>query len=111
MDEVATVIRSDTESVVTVRTAVDEISHGSSEQARGIDQISRALFWLEQTTRLSAAGAQESASAGRELKTQTASMEHILLSRSSDTEAISDYARCRRECWIGSSPLQSLNSG
>ena len=80
LDEVAGVMKGITESAVKVKTLVDEVSSGGVEQARGIDQISRALVQMEQTTQQAAANAQQSASASQQLKAQSASMEQIITS-------------------------------
>jgi methyl-accepting chemotaxis protein/methyl-accepting chemotaxis protein-1 (serine sensor receptor) len=67
LDQVAGAVRSMTESSVKVKTLVDEVNQGSQEQARGMDQISRAVVQMEQVTQNTAAGAQQSAAAGSEL--------------------------------------------
>ncbi len=79
LDEVATVIRSITESAAKVKTLVDEVSVGAGEQSRGIDQISNALVQMEQTTQQTAASAEESASASQELRSQADSMQRVIL--------------------------------
>ncbi len=79
LGEVAEVIHGITESASRVKVLVDEVSHGGVEQARGIDQISRALVQMEHTTQQAAANAEESASASQQLKAQAASMENIVL--------------------------------
>ena len=80
LDEVAEVISSVTKSAVKVKTLAEEVSLGSVEQARGTDQISRALVQLEQSTQQAAASAEESASASQELLVQASSMQKIVIS-------------------------------
>ena len=56
-----------TDNATQVKSLVDEVNLGSQEQARGMEQISRAILQMEQVTQRTAASAQESASAGNEL--------------------------------------------
>jgi methyl-accepting chemotaxis protein/methyl-accepting chemotaxis protein-1 (serine sensor receptor) len=67
-------IRSITGSTAKVRTLVDEVAAGSQEQARGIEQIARAVGEMQQITQQSAAGAEEAAAAGQELSAQADTM-------------------------------------
>jgi methyl-accepting chemotaxis protein/methyl-accepting chemotaxis protein-1 (serine sensor receptor) len=67
LDQMAGAVRSMTQSAVRVKSLVDEVNLGSQEQARGMEQISRAILQMEQVTQKTAAGAQQSASAGTEL--------------------------------------------
>jgi len=53
-----------------VKTLVDEVNLSSQEQARGIEQIAKAIVEMEKVTQRTAANAEESASAGEELKAQ-----------------------------------------
>ena len=50
-----------------MKSLVDEVNMGSQEQARGMEQISRAVMQMEQVTQRTAASAEESASAGTDL--------------------------------------------
>jgi methyl-accepting chemotaxis protein len=72
------VIRAITESAAKVKTLVDEVNLGSQEQARGIDEISKAVGQMSQVTQSTAAGAEESASASEELSGQAKSMGRIV---------------------------------
>ena len=56
-----------TENATQVKSLVDEVNSGSQEQARGMEQISRAVMQMEQVTQRTAASAEESASAGADL--------------------------------------------
>ena len=61
-----------------VRVLVDEVSAGSEEQARGIDQISHAIRQMEQVTQSSAAGSEEAAAAGEQLAAQAQQLTHVM---------------------------------
>jgi len=70
VDQVAVVIRAITEEAVRTKTLVDEVNVGSQEQARGIEQIGRAITQMEQLTQNGAASAEQSAAAAQELTSQ-----------------------------------------
>jgi len=78
VDHVAAAIRTITEESAKVKTLVDEVSLGSQEQARGIEQIGKAIAQMEQVTQKSAANAEESASAAEELNAQCTSTRDIV---------------------------------
>jgi methyl-accepting chemotaxis protein len=78
LQKVADVIRAITESTVKVKTLVDEVNLGSQEQARGIDQISKAIVQMEQVTQGAAASAEQGASASQELSAQAEAMHHAV---------------------------------
>ncbi len=61
LDQMATNVRGMTESATEVKSLVDEVNMGSQEQARGMEQISRAIIQMEQVTQRTAASAEESA--------------------------------------------------
>ena len=67
LDQMAGAVRAMTENATRVKSLVDEVNLGSQEQARGMEQISRAVLQMEQVTQRTAAAAEESASAGSEL--------------------------------------------
>ena len=97
LQRVADVIRAITESTVKVKTLVDEVNLGSQEQARGIQQISKAISQMDQVTQGTAASAEEGASASQELSAQAESMQHSVrkLSRLVDQDDDSSVARTR----------------
>ena len=64
LDQMAGAVRSMTGNSTRVKGLVDS---GCQEQARGMEQISRATVEMERVTQNTAAGAQQSASAGAEL--------------------------------------------
>ena len=78
VDQVAAAIRGITEKAAKVKTLVDEVSLGSQEQARGIDQIGKAIIQMEQVTQKTAANAEESASAAEELNAQSEGLKEIV---------------------------------
>ena len=58
---------------------IDEINHGSIEQARGIEQIARAVTNMEAVTQNSAANAEQGAAAAQELDAQARTMHDIVV--------------------------------
>jgi len=70
LEKVTEVIMSITDSATKVKILVDEVNLGSQEQARGIEQISKAVAQMDQVTQTTAANAEESASASEELSAQ-----------------------------------------
>ncbi|MCL4784145.1 MAG: MCP four helix bundle domain-containing protein [Bryobacterales bacterium] len=78
VDQVATAIRAITEEAGKVKTLVDEVNLGSQEQARGIEQIGKAISQMEQVTQKTAANAEESASAAEELNAQSMTLKNIV---------------------------------
>ncbi len=78
LERVAAVIRAITESTVKVKTLVDEVNLGSQEQARGIQQIAKAIAQMDQVTQSTAASAEQGASASEELSAQAEAMSHAV---------------------------------
>jgi methyl-accepting chemotaxis protein len=78
LERVGAVIRAITESTIKVKTLVDEVNLGSQEQARGIQQISKAIAQMDQVTQGTAASAEQSASASEELSAQAEAMKHAV---------------------------------
>jgi len=71
LGEVASSIQAITEGAGKVKTLIDEVEASSTEQARGIEQISKAVSQMDQVTQKTAANAEESASASEELNAQS----------------------------------------
>jgi len=67
LDQMAGAVVAMTGNSSRVRILVDEVNSGSQEQARGMDQIAKAILDIEQITMKTAAAAEESASAVTEL--------------------------------------------
>jgi methyl-accepting chemotaxis protein/methyl-accepting chemotaxis protein-1 (serine sensor receptor) len=78
LERVTEVIRTITESTVKVKTLVDEVNLGSQEQARGIQQISKAIAQMDRVTQSTAASAEQGASASEELSAQAEAMHHAV---------------------------------
>jgi len=78
LDQVAMAVRSITASAGSVKTLVDEVNLGSQEQARGIDQVAKAILQMEKVTQTTAANAEESASASQELSAQSEALRAIV---------------------------------
>ena len=76
--QVTEVIRAITDSAAQVKTLVDEVNLGSQEQARGIDQISKAVAQMDHVTQATAASAEENASAGEELSAQAEALDSVV---------------------------------
>jgi methyl-accepting chemotaxis protein/methyl-accepting chemotaxis protein-1 (serine sensor receptor) len=74
LEKVSNVIHAITSSAEEVKTLVDSVSSGSEEQTRGIEQISKAVAHMDQTTQTTAATAEEGASAAEELSAQAQTM-------------------------------------
>jgi methyl-accepting chemotaxis protein len=68
LDQMAGAVRAMTDSSLRVKSLVDEVNLGSQEQARGMEQISRAVLQMEKVTQRTAAGAEQSAAAGGQLE-------------------------------------------
>lgn len=78
VDQVATAIRAITEEANKAKTLVDEVNLSSQEQARGIEQIGKAIAQMDQGTQTTAASAEESASAAEELNAQSETLKDIV---------------------------------
>jgi len=78
LQEVADAIRAITESAAAVKALVDEVNQSSQEQARGMEQISRAVVQMDQVTQSTAANAEESASSAEELSSQADALNEIV---------------------------------
>ncbi|MFN7999262.1 MAG: methyl-accepting chemotaxis protein [Bryobacteraceae bacterium] len=78
VDQVAVTILNITEESATVKTLVEEVSQGSHEQARGIEQIGKAIAQMEQVTQTTAANAEESAAAAEQLNAQSETLRNVI---------------------------------
>jgi methyl-accepting chemotaxis protein len=74
-EAVAAATRNITQSAARVQSLVAEVSVGSQEQARGIDQIAVTIQKLQQLTQSTAAGAEEGASSSQQLNAQASSLQ------------------------------------
>lgn len=78
VDQVAIAIRAITSESANIKALVDEISLGSIEQSRGIDQITQAITQMEQVTQTTAASAEESAAAAAQMNEQAHSLQRVI---------------------------------
>jgi methyl-accepting chemotaxis protein len=78
VDQVASAIRAITEDSARIKVMVDEVSLGSEEQSRGVDQIGKAIGQMEQVTQTSAASAEEAAASAEELSAQSEAMKDVV---------------------------------
>jgi methyl-accepting chemotaxis protein len=78
LDQMAGDVRAMTENATQVKSLVDEVNMGSQEQARGMEQIARAVMQMEQVTQRTAASAEESASAGTDLNSHANSLRALV---------------------------------
>ncbi|HTR37927.1 MAG TPA: methyl-accepting chemotaxis protein [Bryobacteraceae bacterium] len=77
LEQLATVVRSITDSSSQVKTLVDEVSVASQQQIRGIDQIAKAVAQMDDVTQNTAANAEENASAGEQLAAQAEALHQV----------------------------------
>jgi methyl-accepting chemotaxis protein len=78
VDHVEGAIRIVAEEAGKIKILVDEISAGSQEQARGIEQIAASITQMDQVTQKAAASAEEGASAAEELTAQSESLKAVV---------------------------------
>jgi methyl-accepting chemotaxis protein/methyl-accepting chemotaxis protein-1 (serine sensor receptor) len=78
VDVVAAAIRAIIGEAAHVKSLVEEVSAGSSQQGQGMEQIARAITQMEQVTQQTAANAQQGAAAATELTAQSAALKDIM---------------------------------
>jgi len=78
VDQVTEAIRTITAESTRVKTLVDEVYLGSTEQTRGIEQIGKAIVQMEQVTQTTAASAEENAAAAEELNSQSEKLKEVV---------------------------------
>ena len=113
VDQVALAIRAITEESAKVKTLVDEVSLGSQEQTRGIEQVAKALTQMEQVTQQSAANAEESAAAAEELTAQASTLMEVVhqLSAMVGGGEADDKDHAARPAWQASSAHAPVHKG
>jgi methyl-accepting chemotaxis protein len=74
LGEVAGSIQAITDGATKVKTLVDEVDASSTEQAQGIEQISKTVAEMDQVTQKTAANAEQGASASEQLNAQSKSL-------------------------------------
>jgi len=104
VEHVAVAIRAITDESAKVKILVDEVSVGSQEQTRGIEQIAKALTQMEQVTQQSAANAEESAAASEELTAQASTLMEVVHQLSAMVGGMqeSENRRAPRSAWQSS---------
>ena len=78
LDQVSGAIHSITEKATAVKALIDGLNVSSGEQARGVEQIAKAITQVEQVTQTAAASAEQTASAGEELSSQSAALRSLV---------------------------------
>lgn len=78
VDQVTVAIRAITGESAGIKKLVDEISEGTVEQSRGIEQMGKSISRIEQVTQSNAAGAEEGAAAAEELSAQAEAMKAVV---------------------------------
>jgi len=113
VEHVAVAIHAITEESAKVKTLVDEVSVGSQEQTRGIEQIAKALTQMEQVTQQSAANAEESAAAAEELTAQASTLMEVVHRLSSMVGGMqeSESHRPSRSAWQSSTTRHGMAAG
>jgi methyl-accepting chemotaxis protein/methyl-accepting chemotaxis protein-1 (serine sensor receptor) len=74
LDEVAACVSKVVDSASRIKVLSGEVNVGSQEQARGIEQIAKAVAQMQRVTQSTAASAEQSASAGEEMSAQASGL-------------------------------------
>ena len=77
LDQLSSAIRAITAKSDQVKELIHELRLGNEEQARGVEQIAKAMTQMEQVTQTSATSAQQAASAGESMNAQANSMRKL----------------------------------
>lgn len=78
LQQVTAVISAITENTSKVKNLVQEVSLAGDDQAKGVEQIARALTHLEGITQRTAASAEQNAAAGEQLQAHARSMHEVV---------------------------------
>jgi methyl-accepting chemotaxis protein len=78
LNDMAEVIRGITTSSAEVGRLIDEVNHGSQEQARGVEHIASTISQVEQVTQQTAAAAEQSAGAAGSMDAQARTMKETV---------------------------------
>ena len=78
LTHVGEAIHNITEKATAVKTLIDALNSSSSQQSRGVEQISKAVTQVEQVSQTVAASAEEAASAGEELNSQSTALRDLV---------------------------------
>ena len=77
LQQVAEAIRGITENTGKAKRFIDEVSLASLEEAKGVDEISKGVIQMQQSTRDTASFSEESAAAGQQLSAQAKTLNSI----------------------------------
>jgi methyl-accepting chemotaxis protein/methyl-accepting chemotaxis protein-1 (serine sensor receptor) len=78
LERVAVAVRAITDSSTKIKGLVDQVKVGSEEQARGSEQVARAIMEMEKVTQTTAASSEESAAAAAALSAQSGNLHDIV---------------------------------
>jgi methyl-accepting chemotaxis protein len=78
VNQVVSVIRAITEESARVKQLVEEVGTGSMEQARGVDQIAKAVHQMEQVTHTTAAHAEEGSASANALNAESQKLKRLV---------------------------------
>ena len=78
VDNMSQAIRAITEEAGKIKTLVEQVNLGSGEQAKGVEQIGKAITQMEQVTQKTASGAEQGAAAAEELSNQSETLRDIV---------------------------------
>ena len=78
LDDVSQAIAAATSESETARTQIEEVSLGSAEQSKGLEQVAGAISQMEQVTQRTAASSEECAAAAEQLTAQSESLRTIV---------------------------------
>lgn len=78
VDNMSLAIRAITEQAGKIKTLVEQVNLGSGEQAKGVEQIGKAIVQMEQVTQKTASGAEQGAAAAEELSNQSEALRDIV---------------------------------
>jgi methyl-accepting chemotaxis protein len=78
LQQVADAVGAITEKAAKVKTLIGEVTHGTTDQARGIEQVASTIVQMQKVTQTTAAHAVESATASRDLGEQSATLGRVV---------------------------------
>ena len=113
VDQVAVAIPAITEESAKVKTLVDEVSLGSQEQTRGIEQIAKALTQMEQVTQQSPPMPRRAQRQPRNLTAQASTLMEVVHQLSAMVGGMQepDHSRSEHRAWQGCPCRRPQNTG
>lgn len=103
-------IRSIAENSAQIKGLVDKVELGSQEQARGMDQISKAIAQMEKVTQGTAAHAEQSASASEQMDSQAKAMKDVVKNLTQMIGEVSMSETGRTAAPVRSTAVKALKS-